>query len=208
MKEVLEKVTQVCCEFNGSRKYDMQKNNGMHFVYAILDKLKMRKVCENHFNKGMIKSYIQNLERYGVFSMTVNLPKQLATLVGKEEYIIDSHKDLDELHTNIQTNFPDYFNNEGKTDETLLQSFDIAFWYLHYENKNVQDFKPAYASKICKCPFNVLEKHPIDMIESVSNSNYRGPSYHIAGYLPQRPEIPGSLRTSNSNLDMSQGENI
>ncbi|KAF0982547.1 hypothetical protein FDP41_011477 [Naegleria fowleri] len=199
VKEVLQKVSQVCCEFNGSRKFDIQKNNPMHFVYAVLDKLKMRKQCENHLSKGCVKSYIQNLERFGYYSMTINLPKQIATLIGKEEYIVDSHKDLDELHINIQTNFPDYFNDEGKTDETLLQSFDIAFWYWHFENKSFEDFRPAYSSKICSCPFNMLEKHPIDMIESASKTSYRGPSYHIAQVLPPRPsDSPTSASSPNT----------
>ncbi|EFC41607.1 predicted protein [Naegleria gruberi] len=200
VKELLQKVSQVCCEFNGSRKFDIQKNNPMSFVYAVLDKLKIRKSIENHLGKGCIKAFIQNLEKFGYYSMTLNLPKQLATLLGKEEYIIDSHKDLDELHINIQTNFPEYFDVEGKMDETLLQSFDISFWYLHHENKTVEDFKPAYSGKICKCPFNMLEKHPIDMIESVSKSNYRGAKHHMQNVLPTRPAYGLASVSSSANL--------
>ncbi|KAL9655090.1 hypothetical protein ABK040_008871 [Willaertia magna] len=196
VKDVLMKMAQVCCEFNGSKKYDIQKNNGIHFVYACLDKLRMRKLFDNHFIKGCMKLFIQNLEKFGFYSMTLSLPKQLSEHFHKEEYIIDSHKDLDEFHISVQTNFPDYFDGEGKSDETLLQSFDIAFWYYHFENRKVEEFKPAFHSKLCKCPFNMLEKHPIDMIDSLRNSNFRGPSYNISDYLPERPTTTTTQQNS------------
>ncbi|KAF0981898.1 hypothetical protein FDP41_011759 [Naegleria fowleri] len=195
-------ISEVICEWNGTKMYDNRKANCQHFALDILNRLQL---AEPFFDKisGSVKRYLDRLRNDGVCEMNYTVDekkrkiilnskiasKELKDLVKqKGDISFPSHRLLDEFVYVIEKEAGImYFdqNIQEQTDHMLLKAFDRAFWLRNEASSHNKDLTKPLDNERGEpnCPFSQVDKNGKLIDHTIHNT------YLFTGkYSPDFPE--------------------
>ncbi|EFC39640.1 predicted protein [Naegleria gruberi] len=194
-------ISEVVCEWNGTKTYDNRKANCQHFVMDILSKLGL---SEGFFDRvsGSVKKYLDRLKQNGVCEMTYfvddkkrklitnskHASKELKDLVKQKDISFPSHKLLDEFVYVIEKEGGImYFeqNIQEQTDHMLLKAFDRAFWLRNEASTNNKELTKPLENERGEtiCPFSQVDKNGKLIDHTIHNSHL-----FTGTYSPEFPD--------------------
>jgi hypothetical protein len=156
------KIAKIVCEWNAYRTYSKTNMNCQHFIEEICSALNLKL----NFS-GALADFISRLRSNGVADIAFPVSERLRTKLNITEKSkkFENHVQLDKFVSDIQKHDPTYLS-ENPHDNSLLKSFDRAFWLRHYKFPEDPMWMPEDStSHSCSCPF----KHP-DVTQSIFHS--------------------------------------
>ncbi|KAF0981722.1 hypothetical protein FDP41_012379 [Naegleria fowleri] len=162
--ESLKIISNECCVWNGTKKYDVKSCNAQHFVLHILEKIG---VNLDQSLKGLSKIYFNSLLQNGTGTTEIELTQELKQLLNSNTSNVSfhNHKALDLFLENISTKNPYYFP-QNTCDQMLLKCFDECYWLSLHQSNNGAEFNFTNCSERdrplmkdqtneCQCHFNM-----------------------------------------------------